>query len=424
MVNKKSLEKVINILKSYFFYDKKHKIIFFYIKKIYLKYKKIDLYNLIFFLKKDNKLEYIGGEYYISYIIQKLTYFNNIKRYVKILINKFILRKLIILSINIINKSYNNEYINVFKILDFIQLYIFELSNKYVYNNIKTFKFLLLKTYKKFKNNYLKKKILFIPSGFKKLDNIILGFQKSDLIIIASRPGMGKTSLALSLINNIIKKNIAVGLFSLEMSYIQIITRLLSFNTNITYEKLKNFNFNKKEFNILKNNIKKINKYNLFIDDSSTLSLLDFKKKCKKLIYKYNVKIIIIDYLQLIKVKNSNFKINNREQEISIISRNIKYIARKFKISIIALSQLSRAVEYRGGYKKPLLSDLRESGAIEQDSDIVLLLYRPEYYGFKYWYDNNKLCIDEAEIIIAKHRNGILGNIKLKFIKRIAMFKN
>ncbi|WGH28203.1 MAG: replicative DNA helicase [Candidatus Shikimatogenerans bostrichidophilus] len=425
MVNRKSLEKVINILKSNYFYNKKNKIIFKYIKKIFYEYKRIDLSNLILYLKKDDKLNLIGGEYYISYIIQKLTSFYNIKKYVKILINKYILRKLIKLSINIINNNYNNyNNYDIIKLLDYIQIYIVNLSKKYVKNNIKNFKYLFIKTYKKIKNNYFEKKSLFIPSGFKKLDKIILGFQKSDLIIIASRPGMGKTSFALSLIKNLIEKNIGVGFFTLEMSNTQIIIRLISLMTNITYDKLKTFNLNKSEINYLKNNFKKFKNYNLFIDDSPTLSILDFKKKCKILINKNNVKIIIIDYLQLINIKNDNFKFFNREQEISIISRSIKYIAKELKISIIALSQLSRAVEIRGGYKIPLLSDLRESGAIEQDSDIVLLLYRPEYYGFKYWYNDNTLCSGEAEIIIAKHRNGKLGNIKLKFIKEIAMFKN
>lgn len=235
---------------------------------------------------------------------------------------------------------------------------------------------------------------------------------------------MGKTSFALSLAINIIKKKIPIGYFSLEMSYIQIISRLITFETNISYEKFKTSNLTKQEFNIFKKKIKYIKKYPLFIDDSPYLSIVDLKNKCRKLVYKYNVKIIIIDYLQLINVSNSNFKNYNREQEISTISRNIKYIAKEFKIPIIAISQLSRAVEFRGGNKRPLLSDLRESGAIEQDADIVLLLYRPEYYGFKYWDDNYSLCSGEAEIIIAKHRNGRLGNIKLKFIKKKAIFKN
>lgn len=231
---------------------------------------------------------------------------------------------------------------------------------------------------------------------------------------------MGKTSLALSLTRNIIKKKIPIGYFSLEMSNIQIIYRLLMLDTDIPYEKLKTSKLTIQELNYLNKKINLIKKYPFYIDDSPYLSILDLKNKCRKLVYKYNVKVIIIDYLQLINVNNKKY---NREQEISSISRNIKYIAKEFKITIIAISQLSRAVEVRGGNKKPLLSDLRESGAIEQDADIVLLLYRPDYYGFKFW-DNNQLCLGEAEIIIAKHRNGKLGNIKLKFIKNKAMFKD
>ncbi|WGH25837.1 MAG: replicative DNA helicase [Candidatus Shikimatogenerans bostrichidophilus] len=422
-MNKRSLEKVIDILNPEIFYKNENKLIFKYIQKLFYEYKKIDLLTLLSELKKNDILKLIGGEHYISYIIHKFTSFYNIEEYVKILIKKFILRKIIDLSINIINKSYE-EKIDAFELLNEIQININNISIEYIKTNIKSIKYLIPKTINKIKENLLNKNLFYIKSGFKDLDNIILGLQKSDLIIIASRPGMGKTSFALSLAINIIKKKIPIGYFSLEMSYIQIISRLITFETNISYEKFKTSNLTKQEFNIFKKKIKYIKKYPLFIDDSPYLSIVDLKNKCRKLVYKYNVKIIIIDYLQLINVSNSNFKNYNREQEISTISRNIKYIAKEFKIPIIAISQLSRAVEFRGGNKRPLLSDLRESGAIEQDADIVLLLYRPEYYGFKYWDDNYSLCSGEAEIIIAKHRNGRLGNIKLKFIKKKAIFKN
>lgn len=381
--------------------------------------------SLINHLKKDEKLEEIGGEYYLSYLIQKVSSVFILKKYINILINKFILRELIKISLRIIKKSYKKDA-NVLNILDYIQLKILNLTKKYIKTtSIKNIKKLISKTLKKIEKNILNKKLLYIPTGFKLLDNIILGLQKSDLIIIASRPGMGKTSFSLSLAFNILKKKIPIGFFSLEMSYFQIITRLISFFIKIPYEKLKTFDFKKKEFKIFKKKIKKIINYPFLLDDSSSLSIMEFKQKCKKLIYENNVKVIIVDYLQLINVKNSNIRISNREQEIAAISRNMKFIAKEFKITIIAISQLSRAVELRGGYKKPLLSDLRESGAIEQDADIVLLLYRPEYYGFKYW-DNDKknICKGEAEIIIAKHRNGKLGNIRLKFINKTAMFED
>ncbi|WGH25462.1 MAG: replicative DNA helicase [Candidatus Shikimatogenerans bostrichidophilus] len=418
IINKKSLEKVIDILKPEFFYLKKNKIIFKYIKKLFYEYNKIDFLTLISELKKDNVLNVIGGEIYISYIINNNTNFNKIEKYVKILIEKFILRKLIKLSTTIINRTYR-ENTNTLDLLNYIQINIDDIYIKYIKNNLRSIKHLIPKTIKRINN----KNFLYIPTGFNKLDNIILGLQKSDLIIIASRPGMGKTSFALSLIINIIKRNIPIGLFSLEMSYYQIISRLITLETKISYEKLNTINLTKKELKIFKKKIKNIKKYPLYIDDSPYLSLIDLKNKCRKLIYKHNVKLIIIDYLQLINV--NDIKIKNREQEISTISRNIKYIAKEFKIPIIAISQLSRAVEIRGGYKRPMLSDLRESGAIEQDADIVLLLYRPDYYGFKYWdNDYTTLCEGQAEIIIAKHRNGKLGNIKLKFIKTQAKFKN
>ncbi|MDH3004379.1 MAG: AAA family ATPase [Candidatus Shikimatogenerans sp. JK-2022] len=412
------MEKVIYKLKEEFFFKKKNKIILNYIKKLYNENNKVDFITLISELKKNNKFNKINSEFYIINLIHNyIVNFYNIKFFVKKLIQKFILKKIIFISIYIKDMIIINKNIDTLYILNKIQTYIDNIYIKYIDNNLKSIKELLPKTIKK-----INKKI-YIPTEFKNLDNIILGLQESDLIILASRPGMGKTSLALSLILNIIKKKNNIGLFSLEMSYYQIIVRLITLETKINYEKLNKRNLNKKQINYFKKKINKIKKYKLYIDDSSNLSLIDFKNKCRQLVYKYNVKIIIIDYLQLININDIKFK--NREQEISTISRNIKYIAKEFKITIIAISQLSRAVEIRGGYKRPLLSDLRESGAIEQDADIVLLLYRPEYYGFKYW-DNeiNKLCKNEAELIIAKHRNGKLGNIKLKFIKNIAKFVN
>lgn len=278
IINKRSLEKVIDILKPEIFYKYENKIIFKYILKIYNEYKKIDFLTLIYELKKDKKLKTIGGEIYISYIINTNTTFYNLEEYVNILIKKFILRRIIKLSIDVINKAYEKN-IETFFLLNYIQNNIEEISLKYIKNKIQSIEDLLPKTIKKFKKNYIK-------TGYKKLDKIILGLQKSDLIILASRPGMGKTSLSLSLIKKLIKQNISIGLFSLEMSYYQIITRLITFETNLTYTKLKKFDLNKKENKKFKKKIKKIQKFPLYIDDSSFLSILDLKNKCRKLIYK------------------------------------------------------------------------------------------------------------------------------------------
>ncbi|WGH24975.1 MAG: replicative DNA helicase [Candidatus Shikimatogenerans bostrichidophilus] len=416
ILNKKSLEEGISLLNSEIFYKKRHRIIFKYILILYSNDKKIDLLTLESELKKDNMLKKVGGVIYLTYLINNSCDFEHIREYIFLIIEKFIIRYLIKLSCFILFNIRNNK-VNILNFLNIIQNNIDNIYLKYTETNLTSLKDLLPQTLE----NINKKE--FIPTGFKKLDNIIIGLQESDLIIIASRPGMGKSSLALSLILNIISRKIPVGLFSLEMSSINIISRLIIFESNITYKKLNTSNLNLKEYNLYKRTINKINNYPLYIDDTPYLSLIDFKNKCRMLIKKYNVKLIVIDYLQLISVDDVKYK--NREQEISTISRNIKNIAKELKITIIAISQLSRAVEIRGGYKRPMLSDLRESGAIEQDADIVLLLYRPEYYGFKYWNTENKsICKGEAEIIIAKHRNGKLGKIRLRFIKKKAYFTN
>lgn len=231
---------------------------------------------------------------------------------------------------------------------------------------------------------------------------------------------MGKTSFALSMILNILKDNIPICFFSLEMSSNQLINKLLSYKTKINFYKIKNFNFNKKEIKILKKKINYFNKYNLYIDDTPSLSLLDFKIKSRRYILKYNIKLIIIDYLQLMSINSKKYKFFNREQEISIISKNLKSIAKEFNIPIITISQLSRAVEIRGGDKRPILSDLRESGAIEQDADLVIFIYRSNYY---YQYNDNN-NYEKTELIISKHRNGMLKTIKINFFKKFAFFKN
>lgn len=229
---------------------------------------------------------------------------------------------------------------------------------------------------------------------------------------------MGKTSFALSMILNILNNKKSILIFSLETSAYQLIYKLLSYKTGIDYYQIKNLTFKKKYMKIINKNIKKLKKNLLYIDDSSNLSIIDFKIRARRHLIKNNIKLIIIDYLQLININNKLHKFTNREQEISIISKTLKAMAKELNIPIIAISQLSRAVEIRGGDKRPILSDLRESGAIEQDADIVLFIYRANYY---YQYNTNKKY-EKTELIISKHRNGILSNIKIKFIKKIAKF--
>jgi len=266
-----------------------------------------------------------------------------------------------------------------------------------------------------------------IATGFEKLDKITSGWQPSDLIIIAARPGMGKTAFVLSMARNIaIDFGQPVALFSLEMSSVQLITRLISSETGLSSEKLRTGKLEKHEWEQLSTKVKDLEKAPLYIDDSPSLSIFDLRAKARRLSSQHGIKLIIVDYLQLMTAGGSNGKGGgNREQEISTISRNLKALAKELEVPVIALSQLSRAVETRGSSKRPLLSDLRESGAIEQDADIVSFIYRPEYYKIDEWDDQEQTpTAGQAEFIIAKHRNGSLENIRLKFIGNLGKFDN
>ena len=264
-----------------------------------------------------------------------------------------------------------------------------------------------------------------VPSGFTKLDQLTSGWQASDLIIIAARPGMGKTALTLSMARNIaVGQNIPVAFFSLEMSAVQLITRLISSETGLSSEKLRTGKLEEHEWFVLNTKVKDLEKAPLYIDDTPSISIFDLRAKARRLSTQFGIKLIVIDYLQLMTAGGSK-GVGNREQEISTISRNLKALAKELDIPVIALSQLSRNVEARPGHKRPQLSDLRESGAIEQDADIVSFIYRPEYYKINEWDDEAQTpTAGQAEFIVAKHRNGGLDNIRLKFEGHLGRFAN
>ncbi|MFT6138180.1 MAG: replicative DNA helicase [Salibacteraceae bacterium] len=264
-----------------------------------------------------------------------------------------------------------------------------------------------------------------IPSGFTEVDKLTSGWQPSDLVIIAARPGMGKTALTLSMARNMaVEHNIPVAFFSCEMSSVQLITRLISSETGLSSEKLRTGNLEQHEWEQLNVKVKGLEKAPLFIDDTPSLSIFDLRAKARRLASQHGIKIIMIDYLQLMTAGNNKGG-GNREQEISTISRNLKALAKELNIPVIALSQLSRAVETRGGSKRPLLSDLRESGAIEQDADIVSFIYRPEYYKIDEWDDDEHSPTEgQGEFIVAKHRNGGLDEIRLRFVGHLGKFEN
>ena len=262
-----------------------------------------------------------------------------------------------------------------------------------------------------------------VASGFHDLDKITAGWQRSDMIVLAARPGMGKTAFILSMARNTaIDHKMGVAIFSLEMSSVQLVKRLIASEARIDSVKLLKGELEDHEFQQMHSRIVNLSSAPIFIDDTPGLSIFDFRAKCRRLKAQHNVELIIIDYLQLMSAKDGK-GYGNREQEISTISRSIKEIAKELNVPIIALAQLSRAVESRGGEKRPMLSDLRESGAIEQDADIVSFIYRPETYGLT-TNDSGDSTQGMAEIIIAKHRNGQTGRVNLRFVPEFARFEN
>jgi replicative DNA helicase len=424
MIDKKGVDEVIDILNAEAFYKESHQFIFQAILALFENSEPIDLLTVSSQLKKDNRLELAGGDFYLISLTQKVSSSAHIEFHARIILQKYIQRSLIKISNEIIEDSYD-ETKDVFDLLDKAEAKLYDVTQGNIKKSSETAQSLVIQAKKKIEAISNKEGLSGIPSGFDKIDKLTSGWQESDLIIIAARPGMGKTALTLSMARNIaVNQSIPVGFFSLEMSSVQLITRLISSETGLSSEKLRTGRLEKHEWEQLNVKVKSLEKAPLYIDDSPSLSIFDLRAKARRLSSQHGIKLLIVDYLQLMTIGGSG-KGGNREQEISTISRNLKALAKELSIPVIALSQLSRAVETRGGSKRPILSDLRESGAIEQDADIVSFIYRPEYYKIDEWDDDDRSSTDgQAELIIAKHRNGGLDNLRLKFIKELGRFEN
>lgn len=424
MIDKKGVDEVIDILSPDAFYKDAHKHIFEAIFKLFENSEPVDLLTVSSQLKKDAKLDLVGGDFYLISLTQRVSSSAHIEFHARIILQKFIQRSLIKISNEIIESAYD-ETKDVFDLLDQAEAKLYEVTQGNIKKSTETAQSLVIQAKKKIEDISNKEGLSGIPSGFDKLDKLTSGWQESDLIIVAARPGMGKTALTLSMARNIaVNNNIPVAFFSLEMASVQLITRLISSETGLSSEKLRTGKLEKHEWEQLNVKVKALEKAPLFIDDTPSLSIFDLRAKARRLASQYGIKMIIVDYLQLMTAGGSQSG-GNREQEISTISRNLKALAKELSIPVIALSQLSRAVETRGGSKRPLLSDLRESGAIEQDADIVSFIYRPEYYKIDEWDDEERSPTEgQAEFIIAKHRNGGLENIRLKFIGNLGKFDN
>ena len=425
MIDKKGVDDVIDILQPDAFYKEAHKHIFEAIVQLFTETQPIDLLTVSAQLKKNAKLELAGGDFYLIQLTQKISSSAHIEFHSRIILQKFIQRSLIRISTEIIEDSYD-ETTDVFDLLDRAESKLYEVTQGNIKRSSETAQSLVLQAKKRIEEIAGQEGLSGVATGFDKLDKITSGWQPSDLIIIAARPAMGKTAFVLSMARNMaIDFGMPVALFSLEMASVQLITRLISSETGLSSEKLRTGKLEKHEWEQLSTKVKNLEKAPLFIDDTPSLSIFDLRAKARRLVSQHGIRIIIVDYLQLMTAGGNGKGGGNREQEISTISRNLKALAKELNVPVIALSQLSRAVETRGSSKRPLLSDLRESGAIEQDADIVSFLYRPEYYKIDEWDDDEASpTAGQAEIMIAKHRNGSIENVRLKFIGHLGKFDN
>jgi replicative DNA helicase len=414
LIESDAIDSVNEILRPESFYKDSHQKIFVAIKELYDQNEPVDILTVKNKLQKHGNLEVVGGAAYLAKLTNKIASAADIEYHARVISEKFIQRELIKMSSDIIKGSYD-ETSDVFQLLDKAEQNLFDVSQGNVRKSHSTMLDLIQLAKEQIKTAADKGDgVNGVPSGFRDLDKLTSGWQPSELLILAARPGMGKTAFVLSMARNMaVDRKIPVAIFSLEMSAIQMVMRLVASETGLDSEKLKKGKLMPHEWEQLNAKVTTLSESPLYIDDTPGLSVFELRSKARQLCKKHGIKIIIIDYLQLMNAGGKDG--GNRQEEISIISRSLKVIAKELSIPVIALSQLSRAVETRGGDKRPMLSDLRESGAIEQDADMVMFIYRPEYYGITEGEGGINLK-GIGEIIVAKHRNGELRNIPLRFI--------
>ena len=421
MLEKDALTNVIDILKPENFYKDANKEIYQSIIDLFNDSEPIDLLTVTSQLKKNGKLEYVGGSFYVTQLTTRVNSASNIEYHARIILEQSIKRQLIEVSGEVQKEAYEDTT-DVFDLLDNTEQSLFDISESHIRKNYSQVKGLMKEAIDELQAKKTRKDgITGVPSGFIDLDNITSGWQPSDLVIIAGRPSMGKTAFVLSMMRNAsIDHEMPIALFSLEMSSLQIVNRLISSEAELDSDKIKKGNLKDYEWQQLLHKTDQLNNAKIFIDDTPALSILELRAKSRRLKSQHDIQCIIVDYLQLMSGEYGKSS-GNREQEIASISRSLKAIAKELNVPVIALSQLSRAVETRGGDKRPVLSDLRESGSIEQDADMVLFIYRADRYDITEDEEGN-LTAGIAEVLLRKNRNGPTGKVKLKFIERFAKF--
>ena len=419
MIEPNKVADVLDVLIPECFYKETNRKIFEVIRTLSLNHNPVDIYTVSNELSKNGDLDLIGGPFYLSQLTSKIGSAAHLEYHIKILLQKYIQRELISISTQVQKDSFDDS-IQVDDLLDSAQQKLFLLAEKNMKRDSQPVSTILKETVEEIEQNQERTDGLSgISSGYTGIDAYTLGWQPSDLIIVAARPAMGKTAFVLTMARNMsVDLGIPVAFFSLEMSSKQLVKRLLVSETGLSSEKIRGGKkLENYELIQMHERIKNLAAAPLYIDETPSLSIFEFRSKARQLVHNAGVKLIIVDYLQLM-TGPPEFR-GMREQEVSNISRSLKAIAKELDVPIIALSQLSRAVETRGGAKRPQLSDLRDSGAIEQDADIVLFIHRPEYYSDTEEDIENKGL---AEIIIAKHRNGSTGVVKMKFRASEARF--
>jgi replicative DNA helicase len=422
LLDREAIGKAIELLDESCFYNPAHHKIFSAVVSLYDRGEPADLVTITEELTKRKQLDDVGGRLYIISLVEGIATSANIEYHCRIVLEKATLRKLIETSTDVITKCYNeSEDVNV--LLDSAEQKIFEISEKRIKYGFVPLSDILPHTFESI-DRIKEGHITGLPTGFLELDSLTAGLQRSDLVVVAGRPSMGKTSLCLSLVENIaVEHKIPVAIFSLEMEKNQLANRMLCSRARISSHKMRSGRLSDHEWTNLSIAVGPLSEARIFVDDTPGMGVLEMRAKARRLKAKEDIGLVVVDYLQLMQGPKGA---ESRQQEIAMISRALKGLAKDLNVPVVACSQLSRAVETRGGERRPQLADLRESGAIEQDADMVIFIYRPELYNIKTIdFKKDKISTEGiAEIIVAKHRNGPTGSILLSFVKQFARFEN
>ncbi|PWD98545.1 replicative DNA helicase [Marinilabilia rubra] len=424
LLEKDAFIAVSELLKPECFYRESHQHIFQAISNLFFHEQPVDILTVTEEIKKIGKMDEVGGAFYVSQLTSRVASAAHIEYHARIIWQKYLQREMIRISSDLQTRSYD-ESLDVNDLLDEAENSFYLLSQGTMKKEVTQIDPVITESIERIREAGQRTDGLSgVPSGFTGLDRMTSGWQSSDLVIIAARPAMGKTAFVLSMARNMaVAHEQPVALFSLEMSNVQLVNRLIVGETEIPGEKIKNGNLAPYEWEQLDSKIHSLMGAPIFVDDTPGLSVFELRAKCRRLKKQHDIQIIIIDYLQLMSAAGMNP--GSREQEVSMISRSLKGLAKELDVPILALSQLNRGVESRSGLegKRPQLADLRESGAIEQDADMVCFIHRPEYYGL--FEDADGYSLEGmAEVIIAKHRNGATGDVRLRFRKELARFED